>query len=570
MLRLGGRSGRGVLQGCRRAATAAYDRSIRHSSALPGVLGMPLWKVAAAVRTGEMSAQQVTAACLERLEATQRLGAFTFEGGEDTYAALRAHARDRARELDLSLSEAGFKSKRAAGDQAPPLSIAGIPIALKANYCTAPPLMPAASPTNAGSRLLKGLRTPYSATVAERLYCAGAVLMGKTAMDEFAMGSTTSHSVEPPCINPYSTEETGPLSAGGSSGGSAVAVASGAVFAAMGSDTGGSVRQPAAWTGIVGFKPSYGRLSRHGLIAFASSLDCPAIFTRHVTDSALLLDAMSGEDSRDVTTMRGRPEPVFPTLPVGTRKNPLSFKEHIASARVRRAKRLRVGIPREYWVEELSNEMVEKWKDTAAVMEAAGAEIVPCDMPNTRHALPTYLIIANAEASSNLARYDGVRYGNRVEESSGDEPLTIEEVMTATRDHGFGAEVKRRILLGTFALAKDSYDEFFVKAQQLRTLIKEDFDACFRDVDVLLTPTAPSAACPLSSVTEASDPVQEYLNDVMTTGPSLAGVPAVSLPQPNLCNGLPVGMQLIAARGNDDLLLQSANVLEHLWKMQSA
>jgi len=440
----------------------------------------------------------------------------------------------------------------------------GVPLAIKDNFNATYPTVPKQFPTTAGSKMLKNYTAPFDATVVKRLREQGATIIGKTTLDEFAMGSTTSHSaLSEPCVNPWSLHpkyqtnnfqrSNSVLSPGGSSGGSAVAVASYCCFGALGSDTGGSVRQPASWNGIVGLKPSYGRLSRFGLIAFGSSLDCPAIFSRTVADAALILDSISGHDANDHTSFPEKPTKIFSTLPLERQDLSNCFSA---------PRKLRVGIPKEYWVSELQEEILGFWKSTSELMEKFGAEIVPCSLPHTQHALATYLIIANSEASSNLARYDGVRYGHRSEQAT-----SLEDLYRNTRAEGFGEEVKRRILLGTFALSRKSYKEFFLKAQQVRRLIKEDFERCFQDdhIDILLTPTAPTTARTLEDALSNSDPVVEYLNDLMTVPANLAGIPAISLPvgvSPQ--SGLPIGMQLMSPYCREDSLLSVAYLLEQI------
>jgi aspartyl-tRNA(Asn)/glutamyl-tRNA(Gln) amidotransferase subunit A len=403
-----------------------------------------------------------------------------------------------------------------------------VPVALKDNLCVR------GMPTTAGSRVLDGYRPPYTATVVERLEAAGAVVLGKTNCDEFAMGSSTEHSAFGPSRNPWDPSRT----PGGSSGGSAVAVAAGFAPIALGSDTGGSVRQPAALCGIVGLKPTYGRVSRYGLIAFASSLDQVSPFARTVEDAALVTDIIGGADPRDATCVpRSAPA--------------------CASRLDRNIRGLRIGVPRH---------LLERGVDTevAAAFEAAlerfadlGAAVSTVTLPHTDFSIPVYYLVATAEASSNLARYDGVRYGFRAE---GAAPLG--DMYAATRRQGLGAEVKRRIMLGTYALSAGYYDAFYLKAQQVRALIRRDFEEALGQVDLIALPTSPTPAFPLGE--RLDDPLQMYLADVFTVGPSLAGLPAISVPcgttrQPQ---SLPIGLQLTGRAWDDATVCQAAAAFE--------
>jgi aspartyl-tRNA(Asn)/glutamyl-tRNA(Gln) amidotransferase subunit A len=387
--------------------------------------------------------------------------------------------------------------------------------------------------TTAGSRILGNFKPTYESTVTTKCWQAGGVMMGKTNMDEFAMGSATTSSCHGPTINPWGKN----LVPGGSSGGSSAAVAAGLAPFALGTDTGGSIRQPASFCGIVGIKPTYGRCSRWGVVAFASSLDQAGVFTRTVRDAAIALTAICGHDPKDSTS------------------SPLAvpdFEKAIAAG----VKGKKVGIPKEYRVEGTHAEILALWDKGAQLLKEAGAEIVEVSLPHTKYALPTYYIIAPAEASSNLARYDGVRYGLRVAEK-GD---SLDAMYMKTRAAGFGDEVKRRILIGTYVLSAGYYDAYYKKAQRVRYLIAQDFKKAFEKVDVLLTPTAPSAAFAIGE--NESDPVTMYLNDVFTVPASLAGLPGISIPGGLNKDGLPLGLQLIGKAFDEEGVLSAAQALE--------
>lgn len=404
--------------------------------------------------------------------------------------------------------------------------LAGIPVAVKDNLVTA------GFPTTCGSRILEGFRSPYEATAVRRLRRGGAVIVGKTNMDEFGMGSSTENSAFGPTRNPWHRERV----PGGSSGGSAAAVAAGIVPVAVGSDTGGSVRQPASFCGVVGIKPTYGRVSRYGLVAFASSLDQVGALGRTVRDAATLLEVLSGHDPRDATSV-DRPVP------------PLT------AACERGVRGLVVGVPREYFPSGLDPVVRRLAERALGALEGAGAEVRDVSLPHTRYAIPAYYVIAPAEASSNLARYDGVRFGRRCREAD-----TTEQLYELSRSEGFGTEVKRRILLGTYALSAGYYDAYYGRAQEARAVIARDFERTFRDgVDVLFTPTSPTPAFRLGE--RIHDPYRMYLSDVFTVTANLAGVPALSVPV-GLAEGLPVGGQLMAAHWREDTLLAAAALLE--------
>ncbi|MDQ6884642.1 MAG: Asp-tRNA(Asn)/Glu-tRNA(Gln) amidotransferase subunit GatA [Candidatus Dormibacteraeota bacterium] len=425
---------------------------------------------------------------------------------------------------DLALRQARAADERIKGDRTVrPLT--GIPIALKDVLCLE------GVPATAGSRIIEGFVPPYSATVVERLAAEGAVFTGKTNCDEFAMGSSNENSGFWPVHNPWELDRV----PGGSSGGSAAAVASGEAVAALGSDTGGSIRQPAALTGTVGMKPTYGRVSRYGLIAFASSLDQVGPITRDVTDSALLLQAIAGHDPRDSTSS---PRPV-PDYLAG-----LSGGVH----------GMRLGVPKEYFVAGMEPTVENAIRSAIHVYEGLGATIQEVSLPHSDVALPAYYIIAPAEASSNLARYDGVRYG--IQAGAGHNLI---EEYGLTRQKGFGPEVKRRIMLGTYALSSGYYDAFYLKAQKVRTLIIEDFKNAFQKVDALLGATSPTVAFPLGAKTQ--DPVAMYLNDIITIPANLGNVCGISVPC-GLANGLPIGLQVIAPGFREDVALRVAFAFE--------
>ncbi|GAB31645.1 aspartyl/glutamyl-tRNA amidotransferase subunit A [Acetobacter pasteurianus] len=407
----------------------------------------------------------------------------------------------------------------------------GLPIGVKDLFCTK------GVRTTAASKMLENFVPPYESTVTANLLKAGAVFLGKTNLDEFAMGSANITSAFGPVASPWKRKDdpSATLVPGGSSGGSSAAVAAGLGLAATGTDTGGSIRQPAAYCGIVGLKPTYGRCSRWGTIAFASSLDQAGPMTRCVADAGLMLEAMAGFDEKD-STCSNRPVPAF------------------SKAVGKSVKGLRVGIPTEYRSPNLPAEVVAMWEQGIAWLKEAGCEIVDVSLPHTKYGLTTYYIIAPAECSSNLARYDGIRFGIRK-----DAP-TLDGVYEATRAAGFGAEVRNRILMGTYVLSAGYYDAYYLKAQKVRTLIKRDFEQAFENVDVLLTPTAPSAA--FAQGENMDDPVQMYLNDIFTVPASMAGVPALSVPVGLNGNGLPLGLQVIGKHFDEETVLSIGGALE--------
>jgi aspartyl-tRNA(Asn)/glutamyl-tRNA(Gln) amidotransferase subunit A len=460
--------------------------------------------------------------------------------GEVTAEALAAEFLDAIRRRDpalgafLHVDEAGALAAARAVDQkrrsGQPLGpLAGLPVAVKDVLCTAD------QPTTCASRILAGFRPPYDAHVVTRLRQADAVLLGKTNCDEFAMGSSTENSAFHVTRNPWDTQRI----PGGSSGGSACAVAAGLAPLALGTDTGGSIRQPAALCGVVGLKPTYGRVSRFGLVAFGSSLDCVGPFARTVEDAARLFEVIAGHDPHDSTSV-DRPVP------------PCSLDEPGP---------LTVGVPHEFFGEGLDAEVEKAVRAALAVLQGAGAQIREVSLPHSRFALATYYLVAPAEASSNLARYDGVHYGHRAAEPAGLIPM-----MERSRDEGFGAEVKRRIMLGTYALSSGYKDAYYDRALRVRRLIRDDFDRAFGLCDVLLGPTSPTAAFKIG---ERADPLSMYLADVYTVGANLAGIPGVSVPCGFTSSGLPIGLQLLAAPFEEAKLLRAARRYERATDWQT-
>ena len=464
---------------------------------------------------GDFTSVELTQAHIAALEASRELNAFVTETPEQALEAAKA-------------SDARRVSSNSGGGEAG--SMEGLPIAIKDLFCTEGVL------TTASSHILDGFTPQYESTVTANLWRAGAVMLGKTNLDEFAMGSATVTSYYGPTVNPWRRSgDDKKLVPGGSSGGSAAVVAARAALGATGTDTGGSIRQPASFCGIVGIKPTYGRCSRWGIVAFASSLDQAGPMTRTVRDGAIMLGAMAGHDAMD-STSADREVPDF------------------EAALEKSVKGLKVGIPEEYQMKGMSPELLALWDQGKAWLTAAGAEMVPVSLPHTKYALPTYYIVAPAEASSNLARYDGVRYGLR------EEGETLQEMYENTRGEGFGAEVTRRVLIGTYVLSAGYYDAYYLKAQKLRTLISRDFREAFDKVDVLLTPTAPSPAFAIGE--KMDDPIAMYLNDVFTVPASLAGLPAASIPAGLSGDGLPLGLQLIARPFDEETMFRAARAVE--------
>ena len=466
------------------------------------------------VRSGAFSAREVADALITKVSRAKALNAFLVETPDHALAAARAADEARARGEALS-------------------PLAGVPLGIKDLFCTA------GVPTTAASHILGGFTPTYESTVTANLFAAGAGMLGKLNMDQFAMGSSNETSAFGNVISPWRRSDGGnaPLAPGGSSGGSSAAVAARLCPGATGTDTGGSIRQPAAFTGISGIKPTYGRCSRWGTIAFASSLDQAGPMARDVRDCAILLEAMAGFDAKDATSIR---------LDVPAWERGLSSDLH----------GVRVGIPREYRVDDMPEEIDALWRRGVEWLRDAGAEIVDVSLPHTKYALPAYYIIAPAEASSNLARYDGVRYGLRdLPDGAG-----LQDMYAATRADGFGAEVKRRIMIGTYVLSAGFYDAYYTQAQKVRALIARDFEQAWDKCDVLLTPTAPSAAFALGE--KSADPIAMYLNDVFTVPSSLAGLPAMSVPGGLDKQGLPLGLQIIGRALDEQSVLNAGLAIE--------
>ena len=464
-----------------------------------------------ALKAKKISSRELTGAFVRAVEAARPLNAFVTETPDK---ALDMAAASDAR---LAKGEGGL--------------LEGLPLAIKDLFCTK------GVRTTAGSRMLADFVPPYESTVTQNLWNAGAVMLGKTNMDEFAMGSSNETSFHGPAINPWrSRGSNANLVPGGSSGGSSAAVAAGLCLAATGTDTGSSIRQPAAVTGTVGLKPTYGRCSRWGIVAFASSLDQAGPMTRTVRDAAIMLRAMASVDEKDSTSV-DMPVPDYEALMEGGIKG------------------LRVGIPREYRIDGAPAEIGALWDKGAEWLKAQGAEVVEVSLPHTRYALPTYYIVAPAEASSNLARYDGVRFGHRAAGAR-----DVVELYEKSRAEGFGAEVQRRILIGTYVLSAGYYDAYYARAQKLRTLIKGDFDAAFETCDVLLTPATPGPAFGIGEKTD--DPVAMYLNDVFTVTVNLAGLPGLAVPAGLTENGLPLGLQLIGKPFDEGTVLRAGRAVE--------
>ncbi|MCA0848835.1 Asp-tRNA(Asn)/Glu-tRNA(Gln) amidotransferase subunit GatA [Salipiger thiooxidans] len=468
-----------------------------------------------ALRAGDVTSVELTEACLGAIDAADALGAFVHKTPE------------------IAMEQAKAADARIKDGEAP--SLCGIPMGIKDLFCTR------GVPSQAASRILEGFRPEYESTVTGKLFDAGAVMLGKLNMDEFAMGSSNETSCYGNAVNPWrrGNDDTA-LTPGGSSGGSAAAVAADLCLAATGTDTGGSIRQPAAFTGITGIKPTYGRCSRWGIVAFASSLDQAGPMTKDVRDAAILLQAMCGHDPKDSTSAE-LAVPDFEAMLTGDIRGKT------------------IGIPREYHMDGMPDEIEALWARGRDMLADAGARIVDISLPHTKYALPTYYVIAPAEASSNLARYDGVRYGHRARLSQGE---GINDMYEKTRAEGFGAEVQRRVMVGTYVLSAGFYDAYYNRARKVRTLIKKDFEDAFAaGVDAILTPATPSAAFGLGEMQDA-DPVQMYLNDVFTVTVNLAGLPGVSVPAGLDKQGLPLGLQLIGRPWEEGDLLNTAYALE--------
>lgn len=457
----------------------------------------------------DFTSVELTQASIEAMQAAKPLNAMITETPEKAIEMAKASDARRA------AGKAGL--------------LEGIPLAIKDLFCTEGVL------TTAASHILDGFKPAYESTATANLWQAGAVMLGKLNLDEFAMGSSNETSYYGPAINPWRGQDGTKLVPGGSSGGSAAAVAAGFALGATGTDTGGSIRQPASLCGITGIKPTYGRVSRWGIVAFASSLDQAGPMTRSVRDAALMLQAMAGFDPKDSTSVDTPVPDYAANLEAGV-------------------KGLRIGIPREYRMDGMNPEILALWEQGKAWLKDAGAEIVDIHLPHTHYALSAYYIVAPAEASSNLARYDGVRYGLRVPGKD------LIEMYENTRGEGFGREVQRRIMIGTYVLSAGYYDAYYTKAQRVRTLIKKDFEQAFQRVDAILTPTAPNTAFPLGAKTD--DPITMYLNDVFTVPVNLAGLPGMSLPAGLSADGLPWGLQLIGRPFDEATLLRVGRTVE--------
>ncbi|WP_298497537.1 Asp-tRNA(Asn)/Glu-tRNA(Gln) amidotransferase subunit GatA [uncultured Maritimibacter sp.] len=466
-----------------------------------------------ALKKGDVTSVELTQACLTAIDGADALGAFVHKTPE------------------IALERAATADERIKSGDAP--AMCGIPVGIKDLFCTK------GVASQAASNILEGFKPEYESTVSGKLADAGAVMLGKLNMDEFAMGSSNETSAYGNAVNPWKVDDRN-LTPGGSSGGSASAVAADLCLAATGTDTGGSIRQPAALTGTVGIKPTYGRCSRWGIIAFASSLDQAGPMTKTVRDAAIMLEAMSGHDEKD-STSADLAVPNFEAMLTGDIRGKV------------------IGIPREYRVDGMSDEIEALWQTGRKMLEDAGARIVDISLPHTKYALPAYYVIAPAEASSNLARYDGVRYGHRAKLGRGE---GIVDMYEKTRAEGFGPEVQRRIMVGTYVLSAGFYDAYYNRARRVRALIKRDFDEAFaQGVDAILTPATPGAAFGLGSMADA-DPVEMYLQDVFTVTVNLAGLPGISVPAGLDKQGLPLGLQLIGKPWEEGDLLNTAYALE--------
>ena len=466
------------------------------------------------LRAGDITSVELTEACLTAAEGAGALNAVVHHTPE------------------IALEQAKAADTRLKGGDAP--SMCGIPLGIKDLFCTR------GVPSQAASGILEGFKPEYESTVTTQLFGDGAVMIGKLNMDEFAMGSSNETSVYGNAVNPWrrGNEDTA-LTPGGSSGGSASAVAADLCLAATGTDTGGSIRQPAAFVGITGLKPTYGRVSRWGIVAFASSLDQAGPMAKTVRDCAIMLESMAGHDPKD-STSADIAVPDFEAMLTGDIKGQI------------------IGIPKEYRMDGMPEEIETLWAQGAEMLKDAGAKIVDISLPHTKYALPAYYVVAPAEASSNLARYDGVRYGHRAKLSQGD---GVTEMYEKTRAEGFGDEVKRRVMIGTYVLSAGFYDAYYNRARRVRALIKKDFEDVFAaGVDAILTPATPSAAFPLGQ--EFDDPVQMYLNDVFTVTVNLAGLPGIAVPAGLDKTGLPLGLQLIGKPWEEGALMNVAQALE--------
>jgi aspartyl-tRNA(Asn)/glutamyl-tRNA(Gln) amidotransferase subunit A len=465
------------------------------------------------LRAKKFTSVELTEACLSAIEGAGVLNAFVHHTPE------------------IALAQAAAADVRIAQGDAP--AMCGLPVGIKDLFCTK------GVPSQAASNILKGFKPEYESTITAQMFDQGAVMLGKLNMDEFAMGSSNETSCYGNAVNPWKVDDR-QLTPGGSSGGSASAVAADLCLAATGTDTGGSIRQPAAFTGIVGIKPTYGRCSRWGVVAFASSLDQAGPMTKTVRDAAIMLQSMAGHDPKD-STSADLAVPDFEAMLTGDVRGKV------------------IGIPKEYRMDGMPAEIDALWQDGIAMLKDAGAEIRDISLPHTKYALPAYYVIAPAEASSNLARYDGVRYGHRAKLSAGD---GIVDMYEKTRAEGFGSEVQRRVMVGTYVLSAGFYDAYYNRARRVRALIKRDFDEAFAaGVDAILTPATPSSAFGLGEMQDA-DPVEMYLNDVFTVTVNLAGLPGISVPAGLDAKGLPMGLQLIGRPWEEGDLLNTAYALE--------
>ena len=465
------------------------------------------------IKNKSISCEEVTSAYIKRINKSKKLNCYIETDFEQ--------AINKAKSLDNKSD----KNKK----------LFGAPIAVKDLFCTKN------LQTTASSKILKGFKPQYESTVTSKLWDQDAILLGKLNCDEFAMGSSNETSFYGNVINPYRNKND--LVPGGSSGGCSSAVAANLTVSTVGTDTGGSIRQPASFTGIVGLKPTYGRCSRWGIVAFASSLDQAGPMTKNVKDASLMLEVMSGYDQKDSTS---------------SKKNSENFLNNLS----KNIKGTKIGIPKEYVVEGMSKEIQKLWDKGIEICKSLGCEIINVSLPHTKYALPTYYIIAPAEASSNLARYDGVRYGFR---SKGNDLI---EMYENTRGEGFGREVKRRILIGTYVLSSGYYDAYYLKAQKVRSMIKKDFDDVYKEVDAILTPTTPSSAFAIGEKT--SDPISMYLNDVFTVPTNLAGLPGISIPAGYDQNNLPLGLQVIGRHFDEQKILDISYALEDEIKFKAS
>ncbi len=472
------------------------------------VTQLPAYKLLAKISQRELTSSQVVESLFEQIEKNdKKINAYLL--------LLKSEALEKARQVDEKIAKGEKVGK-----------LAGIPVTVKDNICTK------GIRTTCGSKILENFVPPYDATVVKRLKAADAVLVGKTNMDEFAMGSSTETSHFGVTKNPYGPDRV----PGGSSGGSAAALAAGEAIVALGSDTGGSIRQPASFCGVVGLKPTYGRVSRFGLVAYASSLDQIGPLARNVRDCALLLGVIAGQDPCDSTSA---------DVPV---------PDYLSSLD-KEIKGLKIGLPQEYFAEGLEEEVKSALLSTVKQLQGQGAEVEEITLPHTEYAIATYYLLATAEASANLARYDGVRYSFREED-----PANLDQMYRRSRSRGFGAEVKRRIMLGTYALSAGYYDAYYLKAQKVRTLIMQDFQQAFQKVDVLVTPTSPTVAFKIGE--KIDDPLQMYLSDIYTISANLAGIPGISVPCGLSSVGLPIGIQILGRHFEEETVLQAAYAVE--------